>query len=610
MKKNILEARAYKFRDMVLLFFRVSPFYWMISVVNRLLGAAKPTITIFATAAFIEAALAVGKGEKPLEAVYLPIVVLMGVMVYATLVQNLLMRYLTVRGLIYGRNILMPQLLSRVAQLEYRHIENQDSADLIRRVTDGFYKKIAECFDCVANLTEDALSALGIIISVTTKCWWAGLIIIASLTPLFVIGKKAGERSYEASREVTKIRRRVEYLSNDVLKSRDAVEERTVYGYTAAVNATFLERFHKARLIELKVTAVNFARSKAGAIFSAIIAMIVIGAMIPSAAKGGLEFPMFVALIGGIMSLVGSLSWGINGQIQTIARNREYLRDVEKFCALSVEADATAEPTPGVTFETIEFCNVSFTYPGTEKKILDGVSFTIRRGQHYSFVGVNGAGKTTITKLLTGLYSNYDGEIYVDGKRLRTFTPAELKGLSTVVYQDFARYSFSLFDNIAIGAIGSSNAGIEVTSAVMDAVRLIGLSGVIEKLPEGIHTKLGKIYTNGVDLSGGEWQRVAMARSLVSDAPLRILDEPTAALDPVSESRVYSQFEEISQGKTTLFISHRLGSTKLADTIFVLSDGKITEQGTHRVLMEQRGLYAQMYAAQADWYKETEAVHA
>jgi ATP-binding cassette, subfamily B, bacterial len=217
-------------------------------------------------------------------------------------------------------------------------------------------------------------------------------------------------------------------------------------------------------------------------------------------------------------------------------------------------------------------------------------------------VGVNGAGKTTITKLLTGLYTNYTGEIKVDGRPLRDFTQAELKGLSTVVYQDFAKYSFSLYDNIAVGSV------ISTEREINDAVNVIGLSEAVSKLPNGMQTYLGKIYKDGVDISGGEWQRVAMARSLVSTAPLRILDEPTAALDPLSESRVYSQFEQISRGKTTVFISHRLGSTKLADIIYVLDGGKIAEQGSHSELMRLKGLYAEMFEAQASWYSEASEV--
>ncbi len=305
----------------------------------------------------------------------------------------------------------------------------------------------------------------------------------------------------------------------------------------------------------------NFIKQKSGGVFSSIIAIATILTMIPSVLNSNIEYGMFIALMGGIFSLVSSLAWGINNQVEKIAEYKEYIRDLTKFIALDTVGDATVLPKTNMSFKQISFENVSFTYPGTDKLILDGLSFTIDRGGHYSFVGINGAGKTTITKLLTGLYTNYTGEIKVDGRSVREFTQAELKGLSTVVYQDFAKYSFSLYDNIAVGFVKASEQDIS------DAVELIGLSDTVSKLPNGIHTYLGKIYTDGVDISGGEWQRVAMARSLVSPAPLRILDEPTAALDPLGESRVYSQFEQISKGKTTVLISHRLGSTKLADII-------------------------------------------
>jgi ATP-binding cassette subfamily B protein len=415
------------------------------------------------------------------------------------------------------------------------------------------------------------------------------------------IAKKAGENSYEAQRETSKITRRAAYLS-EVLTSRDAVEERTVYGYTDALNERYLERFHAARKIQQRVTFMNFVKQKAGGVFGSVIAIATMASMLPPVINGAIDYGMFIALAGGILTLTSQLSWGVNEQIEELAKQKEYLNDLTKFVNLDSVSDATAEPAQGLTFSRIEFDGVSFTYPGTDKLVLDDASFTIERGKHYAFVGVNGAGKTTVTKLLTGLYNNYSGEIRVDGRSLRDFSQSELKGLCSVVYQDFARYSFSLYDNIAVGRIGSTERDVR------EAVTLAGLDEIVAKLPDGLQTKLGKVYENGVDLSGGEWQRVAIARSLVSDAPLCILDEPTAALDPVSESRIYERFGEIAKSKTTIFISHRLGSTKLADTIFVLAEGKIAEQGNHTELMDKDGVYAEMFRSQADWYSENTEV--
>jgi ATP-binding cassette subfamily B protein len=237
--------------------------------------------------------------------------------------------------------------------------------------------------------------------------------------------------------------------------------------------------------------------------------------------------------------------------------------------------------------------------------ILNDVSFTIENGKHYSFVGVNGAGKTTITKLITGLYTNYEGEILVDGKSLRNMSQSQVKGLSSVVYQDFAKYCVTLYDNIAIADVGNLSNRKEAENAI----ELVGLANAMKKLKNGLDTPFGKVMENGVDLSGGEWQRVAMARSAMSNAPLKILDEPTSALDPVGESMVYQNFERISRSMTTIFISHRLGSTKLADVIFVLSDGRIAESGSHASLMAKGGLYCEMFNSQAEWYGSEAAAY-
>ena len=308
----------------------------------------------------------------------------------------------------------------------------------------------------------------------------------------------------------------------------------------------------------------------------------------------GLILWQFTATFG----LAQMLSWELTYIVGELADNREYLRDLTLFANLSETSGAADMPAIRVIEpQCIEFCNVSFQYPETDLMILKNFSLKIYEKKHYAFVGVNGAGKTTITKLLTGLYDNYTGNILIDGKNLREFTQAELKAMFSIVYQDFAKYQIRLSDSIGIGNINSAT-----EQNVINTIETLALTEAVSKLSEGIQAPLGKIKENGVDLSGGEWQRIAIARSLISKAPIHILDEPTAALDPVAESEVYELFGKISKGKSTIFITHRLGAARLADEIFVISDGSVAEQGTHNELMNKNDVYAEMFEAQRGWY--------
>jgi ATP-binding cassette subfamily B protein len=195
------------------------------------------------------------------------------------------------------------------------------------------------------------------------------------------------------------------------------------------------------------------------------------------------------------------------------------------------------------------------------------------------------------------LYDNYTGDILIDKKNLRDFTQAELKAMFSIVYQDFAKYQIRLLDSIGIGNINGAS-----EQDINSIIETLGLTDMVSKLTEGVQTPLGKIKESSVDLSGGEWQRIAIARSLISGAPIHILDEPTAALDPVAESEVYELFAKISKGKSTVFITHRLGAARLADEIFVIADGNVAEQGTHDELISKNGIYAEMFEAQRGWY--------
>lgn len=333
-------------------------------------------------------------------------------------------------------------------------------------------------------------------------------------------------------------------------------------------------------------------------LITVIISIFVAAVLVLPLHSGEISIGMLMGFITATFSLVLMVAGELTNITGELANQREYLHDLTAYAKLSETIGATdsavnynAEP------QYIEFRDVSFSYPDTDKIILKNLSFKLLPYKHYAFVGLNGAGKTTITKLLTGLYNNYTGEIFIGNKNLRDFTQAELKGIFSVVYQDFAKYQISLLDSILLG---NPQASMKDITEILDT---IGYKEIISKLPEGLSSQLGRIKANAVDLSGGEWQKVAITRSLISHAPIHIMDEPTAALDPIIESEIYELFAKISKRKSTLLITHRLGAVKLADEILVIADGKVHEKGSHEELMAKKDLYSEMYEAQRGWYK-------
>ena len=258
------------------------------------------------------------------------------------------------------------------------------------------------------------------------------------------------------------------------------------------------------------------------------------------------------------------------------------------------------EYAPDITtkeFQTIVFSHVSFKYPKTNTYILKDFSLKIEKGKKYAIVGKNGAGKTTLIKLLFKLY-DYEGQIFINGKELREIPNCNLRELFSVVFQDFAKYNMSFNENIMMGRDKFISQQI-----VHSMIEKMGLKDVVNRLKSGINTQLGKLEKDSEDLSGGEWQRVGILRSILRDAPISILDEPTASIDPVSESKMYKLFSDLSDGKTMLMITHRLGATKIADVIVVIENGVAQEIGTHKELMRQNGLYKKMYNTQRGWYE-------
>ena len=284
-----------------------------------------------------------------------------------------------------------------------------------------------------------------------------------------------------------------------------------------------------------------------------------------------------------------------------IADQALFLTDLIAFFEVkpTVESKPNALPAPRPIRRGFEFRNVSFAYPGTERTVLKNFNFTIRPGERIALIGENGQGKTTVVKLITRLYDPTEGQILLDGVDLRDYSLDDLHREMGVIFQDFMRYEMTVRENIGIGQVEVPHTDADIESAAHKSLA----AEVVKKLAGGYDQMLGRRFVSGVDLSGGEWQRIALARAYLRDAQLLILDEPTAALDAKSELEVFERFAELTAGKMALLISHRFSTVRMADRIVVLAGGRLVEEGTHQQLMALGGRYAEMFEMQAASYR-------
>jgi ATP-binding cassette subfamily B protein len=287
--------------------------------------------------------------------------------------------------------------------------------------------------------------------------------------------------------------------------------------------------------------------------------------------------------------------------LSTIADQALFLTDLTAFFEMKpkVISKPNALPAPRPITRGFEFRNVSFRYPGSSRMVLQGFNFHLHPGERIALIGENGEGKTTIVKLLTRLYDPAEGQILLDGIDLREYDLEDLYREIGVIFQDFMRYEMTAQENIGVGLIDQ----VGNLPRLEQSARKSLAHDVIQRLPAKYEQMLGRRFEGGVDLSGGEWQKLALARAYLRDAQVLVLDEPTSALDARSEYEVFQRFAELTEGKMALFISHRFSTVRMADRIVVLENGRIAEEGNHDALTAQGGRYAEMFEMQAASYR-------
>jgi ATP-binding cassette subfamily B protein len=490
------------------------------------------------------------------------------------------------------------KLMEHAATLDLEDFEDaefQDQLERARRQTSGRLTLMGQLFSQAQDLVTVATFAAGLLVYAP----WLIVLLLLALVPAFLGEAHFNARTYTLDFGRTPERRELDYV-RQTAASVETAKEVKIFG----LNGFLIERYKR-------LAAAFYDANKALAVKRAVWggAFTTIGTVGYYAAYAWIAWRTLEGefSVGDLTFLVGSflrlrtLLEGLLTGFSSTAGQALYLNDLFSFFETRPEilSPANARPFPHPIRQGFVFENVGFIYPGAERWAVRHLDFTLRAGEVVALVGENGAGKTTLVKLLTRLYDPDEGRILLDGHDLRKYDLEELRGSVGVIFQDFVRYNFSASDNIAAGRIEArgDHARIERAAERSQA------DEVIEKLPGGYAQQIGKRFKNGVELSGGEWQKVAIARAYMREAEVLILDEPTAALDARAEFEVFQRFKELSRGKTAVLISHRFSSVRMADRIFVLAEGKVVASGTHEELVAQPGLYSELFELQAAGYR-------
>ncbi len=498
-------------------------------------------------------------------------------------------------------------ILEKADTLDLAFFENPEFYDKMRQAADQSTYQPVSMISQTFSLFQTTVTMLSMIFLLLQLSWWLAIVALIVPIPAFFSSIHYGWRGFQRKRWQSPERRVMDYFNR--LMTVDTYNKEIKLFTLGNFFVTQFKRlanklYEEDKEIIVRRYLINFLWSALTGVANSAIYLYVALQVVLSLGRislGSLSRYTQAAVQAG-QSFQGLLS-GISSTYE----NNLYVNTLFEFLEYKPEIVSPPKPQPLARAKEskgldIEFRNVSFTYPGKDAEThaaLKNVSFTIHAGEAIAVVGRNGAGKTTIVKLLTRLYDPDEGEILIDGRNIKEYDLQELRGHVGVIFQDYVTYFLSARENIGVGRVNE----IDNQELVSSAAKKSGASEVIEGLAEGYDTMLGRWFNKGTQLSGGEWQKIALARAFIRDAGILVLDEPTSSLDARAEYEVFTHFRTLTGGRTTVFISHRFSTVRLADRIFVIEHGKIIECGSHKELMQLDGHYAELFNLQAEAYR-------
>ncbi|WP_051173909.1 ABC transporter ATP-binding protein [Amycolatopsis orientalis] len=576
---------------------QASPVLTITITVVTLLSGLLPTATAYIAKLLIDSVVAAIQGHGTKSAIVGVALFQFGVLVLTAISQALTT---------YGQSLLQErmtltirhQVMDHASKLHLSYFEGSASYDMLRQAAQEAPTRPLSMMNSALGLVRTAItfgSMIALLVSISPLL---ALVALVAPIPAFISQSKYGARAFWLTLMMSPLKRRMDYLSSLVTTDTYAKETK-LFG----LGPYFVDRFQRlgqvfydrqrklTRNRSISSTSWGLLSTAAGSAIALYIALEAVGGRLTLG-----DLALYTAAAASVQTSVQGLFTAFSGMYE----NNLYLDTLYRFLGTKPEIVAPPEPRPlpSTVEGHIEFEEVSFTYPGAPEPALDGVSFEIRPGETVAVVGRNGAGKSTLFKLLCRLYDPTGGRILLDGVDIREYDPLELRRRISAMFQDYVTYQGTASENIGLGDLTH----LVDRERIEESAKRAGADERIVRLPSGYDSPLGRWFDQGVSLSGGEWQKIALARAFLREAPILILDEPTSALDAQAEHDLFSRLRELSEGRTTLYISHRFSTVRQAERILLLENGKVAEYGTHEELMAAQAGYAELFTLQASAY--------